>query len=111
MRLPGVDFALNSAQLTPESTEVLDNTARQLNKYPELVVEVRGYTDSTGSAAYNLKLSQQRAESVRNYLKEHGVTNRMTAKGFGPADPIAENTTKEGRLANRRVVLHIENGT
>jgi OOP family OmpA-OmpF porin len=105
-----VDFAINSAQLTPESDQVLQDAARQLKQYPDLAVEVRGYTDSTGSAAYNQKLSQRRAESVMSYLKEHGVTNPMTAKGFGEADPIESNKTKEGRLANRRVVLHLENG-
>jgi iron complex outermembrane recepter protein len=111
IRLDGVDFAVNSAELTPESDQVLDNAARQLKQYPELVIDVRGYTDSTGSPAYNLKLSQRRAESVLSYLKEHGVTNPLTAKGYGPANPIADNKTREGRLANRRVVLHIESGT
>ncbi len=81
-----------------------------LKQYPDIVVEVRGYTDSTGSEPYNIKLSQRRAESVMSYLKEHGVTNRLSAKGFGPSNPIADNKTKEGRLANRRVVLHVEGG-
>jgi iron complex outermembrane recepter protein len=111
IRLPGVDFAVNSAQLTPESDQVLDNAVRQLEQYPDLIIEVRGYTDSTGAAAHNLDLSQRRAQSVMSYLREHGATNSMTAKGFGAADPISDNKTKEGRLANRRVVLHVENGT
>jgi len=106
--LAGVDFAWDSAELTPESDQALDSAARQFKDYPELAIEVRGYTDSTGTPAYNVKLSQRRAESVVRYLKEHGVTNRLTAKGFGEADPIADNKTREGRLANRRVVLHIE---
>jgi outer membrane protein OmpA-like peptidoglycan-associated protein len=106
-----VDFAVNSAQLTPESTEVLDSAVRQLKQYPELAIEVRGYTDSTGAAAHNLVLSQHRAESVMHYLQDHGVTNHLSAKGFGQADPIEDNKTKEGRLANRRVVLHVESGT
>jgi len=110
IRLPGVDFALNSAQLTPESDQVLDNAVSTLKQYPDLVIEVRGYTDSTGSEPYNIKLSQRRAESVMSYLKEHGVRNQVSAKGFGPANPIADNKTKEGRLANRRVVLHVEGG-
>ncbi len=71
---------------------------------------MRGYTDNVGSAAYNLKLSRERAETVLHYLQAHGVTNQMTAKGFGKADPIESNSTKEGRLSNRRVMLHIEGG-
>jgi OOP family OmpA-OmpF porin len=55
-------------------------------------------------------LSQRRAESVLHYLQQHGVTNQMTAKGFGKEDPIADNTTKDGQLTNRRVTLHIEGG-
>jgi OmpA-OmpF porin, OOP family len=58
-----------------------------------------------------LRLSQRRAESVMQYLKEHGLTNPMTAKGYGKADPIADNSTREGRLANRRVTLHVVGGT
>jgi OmpA-OmpF porin, OOP family len=75
------------------------------------VIEVRGYTDSRGSAAYNLKLSQLRAESVMDYLQSHGLTNRLSAKGFGKEDPIADNATKDGQLANRRVTLHIVSGS
>jgi OOP family OmpA-OmpF porin len=72
---------------------------------------VRGYTDSVGSAAYNLKLSQARAESVMHYLQDHGLTNQMTARGYGKEDPIADNSTKDGRLENRRVTLHIAGGS
>jgi OmpA-OmpF porin, OOP family len=112
IRLQGVTFATNSAELTPESNTVLDTTAASLKQYPELVIEVRGYTDSTGSAAYNLKLSQLRAESVMRYLQQHdGLTNQMTAKGYGKEDPIADNATKDGRLGNRRVTLHIVSGS
>jgi OOP family OmpA-OmpF porin len=57
-----------------------------------------------------LKLSQRRAESVMHYLQEHGLTNQMTAKGYGKDDPIADNSTKDGQLANRRVTLHIVDG-
>ncbi len=110
MRLQGVDFAVNSAELTPESTSVLDSAARQLQSFANLPIEVRGYTDSTGSVQYNLRLSQRRAEAVMRYLQSHGLRNPMTAKGYGKSDPIADNATKAGRLANRRVVLHIEGG-
>lgn len=111
IHLQGVTFATNSAQLIPESYGVLDTTAASLKSYPELVIEVRGYTDARGSAAYNLKLSQRRAESVMQYLQQHGLTNRLTAKGYGKADPIADNATQDGQLANRRVTLHIGDGS
>lgn len=110
IRLHGVTFATNSAELIPESFGVLNTTAASLQPYPNLVLEVRGYTDSRGSAAYNLKLSQRRAESVMNYLQQHGVSNQISAKGYGKEDPIADNSTKDGQLANRRVTLHVVSG-
>jgi OOP family OmpA-OmpF porin len=110
IRLQGVTFATNSATLNSESDTVLDTTAASLKPYPNLAIEVRGYTDSVGSAAYNVKLSQARAESVLQYLQSHGVTNQMSAKGYGKEDPIDSNSTKEGRLANRRVTLHVVGG-
>jgi OOP family OmpA-OmpF porin len=75
-----------------------------------MVIEVRGHTDSTGSKPHNQALSQRRAESVMSYLKEHGVTNTMTAKGYGQDMPIASNATREGRQQNRRVSLRIVGG-
>lgn len=110
LRLEGVNFATNSADLIPLSAGSLDDVARQLKGYPDLVIQVRGYTDSRGSAAHNLDLSQRRAESVMQYLRQHGVSNSMTAKGYGKEDPIADNSTKDGQLTNRRVTLHIESG-
>jgi OOP family OmpA-OmpF porin len=105
-----VTFATDSANLNPESDVVLDTTIASLKQYPNLVIEVRGYADSRGSQEYNLKLTQRRSESVMQYLQSHGLTNQMTAKGYGKEDPIADNATKDGRLANRRVTLHIVGG-
>jgi outer membrane protein OmpA-like peptidoglycan-associated protein len=110
IRLQGVTFAKDSAELTPQSETVLDTTIASLKPYPNLQIEVRGYADSTGSQAYNLKLTQRRAESVMHYMQSHGLTNPLDAKGFGKDDPIADNSTREGRLANRRVELHITGG-
>jgi OmpA-OmpF porin, OOP family len=110
IKLPRVNFMTDSAVLLPESREVLDDAVAALKKYPELVVEVRGHTDSRGSAKHNVLLSQRRAESVEAYLKEHGVTNTLTAKGYGEKLPIADNKTEEGRLENRRVSLKIIGG-
>ena len=81
-----------------------------LKKYPEMVIEVRGHTDNRGSKKHNQALSERRAQTVMNYLKEHGVTNHMTAVGYGEEDPIADNSTPEGRQQNRRVGLRIVGG-
>ena len=110
IRLPGVTFATNSAELTPESDTVLGYAVTTLKHHPEFVIEVDGHTDSVGTDKYNLGLSQRRAQSVLDYLKGHGVTNTLTAKGYGKADPIDDNRTAEGRLANRRVALKVVSG-
>ncbi len=104
--LEGVTFETNSANLTADSRGVLDAVATDLKKYPNLRIELQGHTDSSGSDAYNLKLSQQRAESVRSYLVQQGVeTSQLTARGYGEAQPIGDNSTADGRLQNRRVVM------
>jgi OOP family OmpA-OmpF porin len=89
---------------------VLSYAVDTLKKYPNLVIEVRGHTDNRGAKKHNLVLSQRRADSVMRYLKEHGVTNTMTAKGFGQNNPVADNKTADGRLENRRVTLRIVSG-
>jgi OmpA-OmpF porin, OOP family len=106
--LEGVTFAFNSADLTDSSRPVLDDTASGLKQHPGLKVEVQGYTDSVGSSRYNLRLSQRRADAVRDYLVEQGVdAEQLTARGYGKADPVATNSTAEGRAQNRRVVLFV----
>jgi OOP family OmpA-OmpF porin len=106
--LEGVGFELNSAQLTAESRSVLDGIAADLKKYPRLKIELQGHTDSSGSDAYNLQLSQKRANAVRDYLVEQGVSSsQLTAKGYGESQPIADNTTADGRAKNRRVVMSV----
>jgi OOP family OmpA-OmpF porin len=104
--LEGVNFEFNSAKLTPASLTILDKVAASLRDWPEVKVEVGGHTDSVGADAYNAKLSQQRAESVITYLQGAGVAaERMKAKGYGEAKPIADNKTDAGRAKNRRVEL------
>lgn len=106
--LKGVNFETGSAKLTGDSQETLDDVAATLNKYPTMVVEVSGHTDNTGSAAKNRTLSQQRADSVVNYLIGKGVkADNLKGKGYGPDKPVADNATADGRAANRRVELHI----
>jgi len=110
IKLEGVNFATASADLLPEADYVLQYAVKTLKKHPELVVEIAGYTDSRGSAPYNLTLSQHRAESVLKYLQDHGVTNTLRAKGYGKEHPIASNETKDGQLENRRVTMRILSG-
>lgn len=110
IKLEGVNFATDSADLIPESSYVLDYGVATLKKHPDLVIEVHGHTDDRGTVQHNLILSRHRAEAVMAYLKDHGVTNTMTAKGYGKQHPIADNSTADGRLQNRRVALHILSG-
>jgi len=85
--------------------------ALALAEYPQRTIVVEGYTDSTGTQSLNEELSQKRAEAVRLFLVEHGVdATRIRAHGWGPARPVADNKTPEGRANNRRVEIVIEKG-
>lgn len=111
IELPGVQFELNSATLIPASTRVLSDAAQTLKNNPDINVEVAGHTDSTGAASYNQSLSQRRAEAVSQFLVDRGVAaSRMSTRGYGEAEPIADNSTKEGRAMNRRVELKVAGG-
>lgn len=107
--LKGVNFESNSDRLRPGATEILDEVVATLLKYPEITFEIQGHTDSDGSAAYNEGLSQRRAQTVYDYLASQGVDeSRMTARGYGEAQPVADNSTAAGKAENRRVVLSVE---
>ena len=110
IQLKGVNFEYASAKLTPDSTPMLDEAVQTLTRYPDLKVEVAGYTDSnnhSGKANLNQQLSQQRANAVMKYLVDHGIAaDRLTAVGYGSANPIADNATEAGQAMNRRVELH-----
>ncbi len=83
---------------------MLTNVADYLKKNKQWVVEIQGNTDSTGSLAWNMELSEKRAAAVKDFLVTSGVAaGRLTTKGFGPNEPIAPNDTVEGRAMNRRV--------
>ena len=94
-----------------DSVAILDQAADTLKRYPDMKVQIDGYTDSIGSQAYNLKLSERRAEFVKNYLIAHGVSASqiVAAKGYGKEDPKASNATADGRAQNRRVEFKVEN--
>lgn len=101
-------FATDSASLRPDLTSDIRTVAASLLKYPNSRIEVIGHTDNTGSAAYNQDLSQRRAVSVANVLRESGVPNgRISAYGRGEDQPIASNLSAQGRAQNRRVEIII----
>ena len=103
-----VRFDTNKSTLTTTAKSNLDKLIPVFNQYPDTNIQIYGYTDSTGSAEYNLTLSQQRAASVKNYLAGKGISSsRFTITGLGIADPIASNDTAEGRSQNRRVEFAI----
>ena len=104
-----VQFETGSDKLLEVSFPLLDQVVDVMVANPQIeLVEIQGHTDSTGTAAINRKLSQGRAESVRKYIIGKGVAKgRLTAKGFGPDVPIADNGTPEGREMNRRVEFKI----
>ncbi|MDH3531412.1 MAG: OmpA family protein [Gammaproteobacteria bacterium] len=108
INLPGVNFETNSDRLLPGADNVLRDAAATLKKYPDMVVEVAGHTDSAGAAAYNQGLSERRAATVRDYLLNAGVAAvNLSARGYGEGEPVADNATAEGRARNRRVELRI----
>jgi outer membrane protein OmpA-like peptidoglycan-associated protein len=104
--MPDVLFDTGSANLKPTARERLAKVSGILIAYPDIRVEVDGYTDSTGSALFNEQLSQQRADSVRSYMDQQGVPpSSITTRGLGQSNPIASNETATGRQQNRRVEL------
>lgn len=97
-------FDVDSYELKPETKRQLTEFAQTLNKYEDTDIRIEGHADATGSDAHNLKLSEQRADAVANYLQAQGVkTSRVTEKGYGEAQPVADNSTEAGRRKNRRV--------
>jgi ompA/motB domain protein len=103
-----VNFAFNSSELSSAAKTNLDKLAKVLVNNPDTNINIYGHTDSKGTDAYNMTLSEKRANSVVNYLASHGVKrNRMFAKGMGESDPVATNETEAGRAENRRVEFAI----
>ncbi|TET21533.1 MAG: hypothetical protein E3J71_09235 [Candidatus Stahlbacteria bacterium] len=105
----GINFETAKAVILPESYPILDEAAKILKENPTIRVEIGGHTDSRGSASYNQRLSQERAEAVRLYLiQNHSIeSNRLLAKGYGESQPVAPNDTEENMAKNRRVEFTI----
>ncbi len=104
--LRGVNFDFDKATLQPAGKPILEEAARILKENPSVNVQVQGFTDSVGSVEYNLRLSDRRAATVKNFLVAEGVAaSRLTTKGFGKSNPVASNDTADGRAQNRRVEL------
>ena len=104
-----IHFGHNSAVIENVSKSDISTTAAVLKKYPDSKVTVKGYTDSLGDPAYNVDLSQRRAQAVADELIKQGVkAENVTAIGYGASNPVATNKTVEGRRLNRRVELEIE---
>ena len=101
-----ITFDVNSASIKPDFYATLNDVATTLVDYPSTAVDVVGYASSDGPEDYNLDLSQRRADAVQSYLVAQGVASvRLQATGMGEANPIADNSTEEGRRANRRVEI------
>lgn len=110
IKLSGVNFANNSADLTAESIAILDGAVATLKRRADIRVEVAAHTSSRGAAAYNLSLSNSRAASVMDYLVSHGIAaDRLTSKGYGETQLIADESTRAGEAQNRRVELRVMN--
>jgi len=111
IRLENIYFETNSAKLLPESEATLNEVGQTLEKFGDLKIEIQGHTDSRGAAAYNLRLSQSRAESVRAYLLDHFHLNpdNYRAKGYGETRPETQERNAEELLRNRRVELQVLN--
>jgi outer membrane protein OmpA-like peptidoglycan-associated protein len=108
MLLSNVFYEIDSWELKKESVEELNNLTDLLTYNKDLIVEIGGYTDSTGTNEYNLVLSEKRALSVVNYLINKGISSdRLQHKGYGNTSPIGDNVTFEGRKLNRRTEVKV----
>ncbi len=103
-----IRFDVNKATLTPQAQTNLNNLVPVFQEYNDTDIQINGYTDSSGSVDHNLKLSASRAKSVADYLISKGIqASRLKTTGLGIADPIADNSTVEGKALNRRVEFAI----
>ncbi len=110
LNMPGnITFATNQAAIESNFYPVLNSVSKVAKEFDKTLIDVAGHTDSTGTVAYNMQLSQRRADSVAQYLQTQGVDPaRIYAEGYGPHYPIADNSTTQGRAENRRVEIALK---
>jgi OOP family OmpA-OmpF porin len=107
--LHGPQFDFDKSALKPEGKRMVDTAVKAMRDDPNMRVSVEGHTDSVGSDAYNQRLSERRANVVRDYMVEQGIAaSRITAVGFGESKPVASNETAAGRAENRRVDIDVK---
>ena len=106
--LEGVQFKTDSDELIGDSNQKLDKVVGLLQKHPDFTLKISGYTDNTGDAEYNVQLSDKRAHAAESYIISSGISaSRITAKGYGEENPVADNSTAAGRAKNRRVEFEL----
>jgi OmpA-OmpF porin, OOP family len=106
--LDDVLFDFDKSNVKPEAGAILDRLVAFMNENKDKKVSLAGHTDSVGTEAYNLRLSERRVNSVKDYVVKKGVdTSRISGQGFGESKPIADNKTAEGRSKNRRVEIKV----
>jgi len=109
--LNGIQFDFDKAAIKDQYFPILDEGIAALEKYPQKRVAVEGYTCSIGTEEYNQRLSEKRAEAVKAYMVEQGIAaDRLSTMGYGEANPVADNATRQGREMNRRVEFKVMNG-
>lgn len=107
-RLNNIQFDLNKASFKPQSYAEMDNLISVLRRYPKMIIQLNGHTDSLNTDAYNIDLSNRRAKAVFDYIVSKGISGkRLSWKGFGESKPITDNTTEEARAVNRRVEFFV----
>lgn len=108
--LRGVNFDFDKSNIRPDAVPILEQACRTLKDEPSITIQAQGYTDSIGTEQYNQRLSERRANSVREWLIRCGIpASRISARGFGESNPVASNATPEGRAQNRRTELVVTN--
>jgi len=110
--IEGINFKTGSADILSGSYVILDRAVKVLQDYPEVNLEISGHTDNRGKADYNRDLSQRRADSVKTYFVQRGISStRLQSIGYGPTRPIADNKTQSGRATNRRTEFRLVNAS
>ena len=107
-RLDNVHFDFDKASLRSDSYDQLTELLEYLQRHEAIRIEIAGHTDNVGTDTHNLRLSQERANTIRDYLVRKGIKlTRLTAKGYGATEPVADNSTEEGRQLNRRTEVRV----